>query len=123
MLEVVSAELPIVEVRFILPLEDFPEGDNIETFSGFLADSNYVIYKSAYRELYLVKVKPSDTEGVYIANGPSLLIGQLKYGQRVKPLVNDLVNRLVCMSAFELVTNVLMKEPISVELNLTSGIN
>lgn len=113
----ISSELPKVQVKFVLPKEDFPE-NNIETFKGYSVGS-YAVYVSDYRDLYLVKVKTTEDTNVVIADGRSLSLGKLKAGQRVKKTVSDIVYQLQVMPAFEFVTNVLLKDPYTVELNLT----
>jgi hypothetical protein len=114
----ISSELPVVKVKFILPLEDFGK-NNVETFKGFLINSTHAIYKTSYRELCLVQLKTTEDINTVIANGPSLSLGKLKAGQRVKKTVNEIADQLQVMTAWEFVAKVLIKDPMSVELNLT----
>ncbi|MBH0159866.1 hypothetical protein [Fictibacillus sp. 26RED30] len=116
----VSAEFPSVQVMFILPESDFPE-DNTETFKGYQIGS-YAIYKNNYNEAYLVKVKDTEKYSVVIAEGPSMNLGKLKMTRSFKKSVYELVQQLESMTAWEFVSNVLLKDPMSVELKLTKGL-
>jgi hypothetical protein len=116
-LEMLSAGYPVetIKVRFELPIEDFPEG-NIETFRGFLVNETHVIYRSSFRELRIVNVKPTDCVSVYLADGPSTAIGYTKKGERFQEVVYDLVHRLENVDGWSLLTKLIAKES---EINIT----
>jgi hypothetical protein len=116
MFEMLSAGYPVetCKVRFDLPQEDFgPEA--AETFRGFLVNETYVIYRVQRRELRMVKVKPSDFNHVYIADGPSTSLGRMKKGERFQAVVYDLVHRLQNLDGWSLLAALSMTDS---EVNL-----
>jgi hypothetical protein len=117
MLEVLNGGYSVetAKVRFELPVEDFGD-DNIETFRGFLVNDAFVIYRTKNREMRMVKVKPSDFNHVYIADGPSTAIGRTKKGELFQRVVYDLVHRLQNVDGWTLLTELSTSD---CELNLT----
>jgi hypothetical protein len=117
MLQVLSAGFSVetVEVRFELPFEDFGD-DNVETFRGFLINEKHVIYRVALRELRIVKIKPTECDYVYLADGPSTSIGRMKKGERFQAYIYDLIYRLENVDGWSLLTALSKQES---EINLT----
>jgi hypothetical protein len=115
--EVLSAGYPVetVKIRFELPEEDFGS-DNVEVFRGFLVNETHVIYRTTRRELRIVKVKPSDFDHVYIADGPSTAIGRTKKGELFQRVVYDMVHRLENVDGWTLLTALSVSD---CEFNLT----
>jgi hypothetical protein len=115
--EFLSAGYPVetVKVRFELPIQDFLDCPT-ETFRGFLVNEAYVIYRVQRRELRMVKVKSTECDYVYLADGPSTSIGRMKKGERFQAFVYDLIYQLENVDGWSLLTALSVKES---EINLT----